>query len=602
MVKLHLKYLPMNKRRFLLIVIFLLGFFVRVYHIEQVPPGLNRDEASIGYTAYSLLMSGKDEYGKSWPVSFKSFGDWKLPLYIYTTIPFVKLFGLTDIAVRLPSVLFGSFTIFIAYFLSRELFRGQGKNEFSLWMKKIPILSAFIFALSPWSIHLSRTGSEANFAVFFTSLGLLLHLRFNRNKWNILFGTFFLVLSLYIYHANHIFTLLLFLGLIVIYWRNYKRGLSFWVSIFIYIILSLFIYSQTLFTADKTKISGLFATSDLALVYANVTLNRLQHTKFPNTVASFFHNKLLYTAEYTIRNYIKSYSPEFLFINGGDNTQHNIPDFGNFYLWEAPFLLLGVAYLISQKNQHKNLLIYWLLIAPAAASITKDAPHTARMAVVMPLLEILIAYGFLSFIRIYVFNKKKYSYLSIFTLIILFIFNFAIWNDQYFIHFPQTRAATWGEGYTRLIAYLNQNGDFGASEVVMTRPEYSPYIYFLFYNKIDPIHFQDSVVRYAQTDEGFQHVAKFDNYYFRNIDWTDDLVIPNNLYIAWSDQVPGSATNSAVLVTSAVLQQLRNNNKDTSNLKIGDIVFTQKVGDIKLQNGDSMFTLIKTSKISTELN
>lgn len=591
----------MNKKNFLLMLIFLLGFFIRIWNIKEVPPGLNRDEASIGYTAYSLLKTGKDEYGRSWPVSFKSFGDWKLPLYIYTTIPFISLFGLTEIAVRLPSVMFGSFSIIVAYFLARELFLGKEK-ESSHGMEKISILSAFLFALSPWSIHLSRTGSEANAAVFFTSLGLLLYIRSYSNIWNILWGTIFLVLSLYIYHANHIFTLFLFLGLIIIYRHRYKFGISFWVSILLYIILSVFIYSQTLFTADKTKISGLFAASDPALVYENVTLNRLQHAEIPNTVASFFHNKLLYTAEYTIRNYVRSYSPEFLFITGGNNTQHNIPDFGNLYLWEAPFLLLGLAYLLSQKNHHKNLLIYWLLITPVAASITKDAPHTARMAPIMPLLEILIAYGFLSLIRNIQINKKLFSILFSSLLVTLFIINFAIWNDRYFIHFPQKRAGIWGEGYSRLISTLDLNRNFGAQEVVMTRPEYSPYIYFLFYNRIDPLHFQNSVIRYPQTDEGFQHVAKFDNYNFRQIDWTDDLVVPNQLYIAWSDQIPSGATNSAILISPVVLQELKNNKKDVSDLKVGDIVYTTKLGDVKLQNGNNMFTIIKTTKISTGIN
>ena len=77
----------MNKKvRFLLALIFFLGFLVRIWQIDKTPPGLNRDEASIGYTAYSLLKTGKDEYGKTWPLSFKSFGDWKLPLYIYGDI------------------------------------------------------------------------------------------------------------------------------------------------------------------------------------------------------------------------------------------------------------------------------------------------------------------------------------------------------------------------------------------------------------------------------------------------------------------------------------------------------------------------------------
>ncbi|MDP2918230.1 MAG: glycosyl transferase, partial [bacterium] len=58
--------------------IFLAGsLFIRFWRFGEIPPGLNRDEASIGYTAYSLLKSGADEYGRPWPLSIQSFGDWK---------------------------------------------------------------------------------------------------------------------------------------------------------------------------------------------------------------------------------------------------------------------------------------------------------------------------------------------------------------------------------------------------------------------------------------------------------------------------------------------------------------------------------------------
>ena len=40
-----------------------LAFLLRVWHLGTVPPGLDADEASIGYNAYSLLVTGRDEFG-----------------------------------------------------------------------------------------------------------------------------------------------------------------------------------------------------------------------------------------------------------------------------------------------------------------------------------------------------------------------------------------------------------------------------------------------------------------------------------------------------------------------------------------------------------
>src|SRR3989344_2718177 len=98
----------MNRKLLLIfLVIFFIAVFLRLFNITNIPPGVNRDEASIGYTAYSLLNTGRDEYGRMFPLSFQSFGDWKLPLYIYTVVPFVSVFGLNELAVRLPSVIVG---------------------------------------------------------------------------------------------------------------------------------------------------------------------------------------------------------------------------------------------------------------------------------------------------------------------------------------------------------------------------------------------------------------------------------------------------------------------------------------------------------------
>ncbi len=577
----------MTKKYLLLAFIFILGFLLRFWRIGEVPPGLNRDEASIGYTAYSLIATGKDEYGKSWPVSFKSFGDWKLPLYIYLDIVPIKLLGLTDTAVRLPSVLLSSLTVLVAYFLAKELL---GKS-------KISLLSALFFALSPWSIHLARNASESTTAVFFTALGLVLYLKAKSNKLYSLIGTFFIVLPLFTYHGNHIFTFLLYLGLVVFSWKKFKSSVYFWLAIILFIILSVFIYSQTLFGADKTKISGLFVLGDKSLVYEKVITDRLLHESTPKLIVNLLHNKAVFTVISSLQGYLKSFSLEFLFITGGGNTQHNIPDFGNLYLWTAPFLLLGISYLLWGKAENKYFILFWLLIAPFAPSITKDAPHTNRMAPVMPLLEILTAYGVVQAVNL-ILQKKKIVVTGLLSLLVLlFVLNFILWTDRYFVLFPQKRAAIWGEGYTKLVSLLSKKQNFNAREVVMSRPEYSPYIYFLFYDRVDPLYFQQSVVRYPETGEGFQHVAKFGNYSFRQIDWSDDLAIPNRLYIDWSQAMPMSATNSATLITDKLIDKLIKDGKDVSDLRVGDMVVSRKVIDIKLQNKEAMLTLIKTSKL-----
>lgn len=85
-------------------LILCLGVFFRFFQIGQIPAGLTNDEADIGYDAYSILNTGKDQWDAKLPIqSFAGFGDYRPVFYTYLVVPMVKIFGLTNVAVRLPS-------------------------------------------------------------------------------------------------------------------------------------------------------------------------------------------------------------------------------------------------------------------------------------------------------------------------------------------------------------------------------------------------------------------------------------------------------------------------------------------------------------------
>jgi len=118
----------------LLVLILLLAAFLRLWNLAHYPSGLNADEAAIGYNAYSLLETGKDEHGDPWPIHFKSFGDYKPGLYFYLVLPLVKLLGLNIWAVRLPAALLGILSVLLIMLLTKEIFREKFlANRFSLW-------------------------------------------------------------------------------------------------------------------------------------------------------------------------------------------------------------------------------------------------------------------------------------------------------------------------------------------------------------------------------------------------------------------------------------------------------------------------------------
>lgn len=183
--------MPMKIHKYLIFIILFFAFFLRGYKIETLP-SLNPDEAALGYNAYSLLQTGKDEHGISWPLHFKSFGDFKPGGYIYLDLPFVKILGLTPLAVRLPNLILSVLSIYIIYRLILLT-----TNNISL-----SLLSALVLALNPWHIHFSRGAWESSTSLFFIILGvywLYLYLLKQKDIYLFLF-IIPLSLSFYIYH------------------------------------------------------------------------------------------------------------------------------------------------------------------------------------------------------------------------------------------------------------------------------------------------------------------------------------------------------------------------------------------------------------------
>src|SRR5260221_7234695 len=222
-------------KKWLLIGIILLGFVLRVVDLANHPAGFTPDEASFGYDAYSILKTGKDQWGQTLPLVFKSFGDDKLPLYVYLTVPSVAVFGLNETAVRLPNAVLGTLAIVVVYFLVYELFKER----------KLALLSAFLLAISPWHIMLSRGAFEANLTTFFLPLGILLFLKGLKNSKYLVLSVIVFGFNLFTYHAARILTPLIVGFLVYIYQKELRdsKKLNLWIVCFIGLsVISLFGY------------------------------------------------------------------------------------------------------------------------------------------------------------------------------------------------------------------------------------------------------------------------------------------------------------------------------------------------------------------------
>src|SRR3990172_8619262 len=90
-----------------IIIVLVVAAFLRLWKLGKIPPHLTSDEAALGYNAYSILKTGKDFWGESLPIVFKSFGDYTPGLYVYLAAPFIGVMGLNELSVRLPNAIFG---------------------------------------------------------------------------------------------------------------------------------------------------------------------------------------------------------------------------------------------------------------------------------------------------------------------------------------------------------------------------------------------------------------------------------------------------------------------------------------------------------------
>lgn len=493
----------------LLIVILVLATFIRLYNLNTVP-SLNPDEAALGYNAYSLLQTGKDEHGASWPLHFQSFGDYKPGGYVYLSLPFVATFGLTPLAVRLPNLILSIFTIYFVYRLVQLLTSNL----------KLSYLSALVLAINPWHIHFSRGAWESSTTLFFIILGLFWFYSYvtSHKSYFLFLFPLPLVASLYIYHSSRIIIPVLFSLLIIIniklFIKSIKPALF---SLLIAIILTIPVLVSFLRSGGTTRFGGVGLTADYGpIARAEELLNEHGNTKLINRI---IHNKrVLYTISWA-QKYFSHFDYNFLFLKGDDVPRSKSPDMGQFYLFELPLLFLGIIFILKSKIPHlKSLLFSFLFVAPLASSLTFQAPSALRSLPMVIPLSVFIAFGTYHLITLI----PKLVYL----IVPLYIFSFIFYSDSYFIHSPIKYSFAWNRGFSEIIPIVNTNKD-KYQYIFFTNKYDQPYILYLFFTKYPPKLIQTQIKLTPPDKFGFSTVNQIDNITF-NI---PNVIPPNSLVI-----------------------------------------------------------------------
>lgn len=512
----------MNSRgyRYSIIIITLVALAIRLLN-SHYPP-LLWDEASIGYNAYSILKTGKDEYGQFLPLVFKSFGDYKPGLSVYLSLPFVYLLGLNPLAVRLPSIIAGALLPLLTYLLLTALHPQS---------KKLALLAASLIAINPWNIHFSRGAWETNILLAELVLGSWLFIKNRLWLSSLVFAA-----TLYTYQGGKIMTPLLILGLFITTraYKNLGQSIRFFLPL---VIFSLPVIYGILFSsaANRLNVFALWnyhrpAKETDTLLVESSPLNY-----------SLFHSEPLFFARNFLTRYFNHFSPRFLFFSGDwQISRHSAPYIGMLLYPSTLFLLIGLATAITNFSSHL-FMIYWLLISPLPGALTKDAIQPVRT---LPLSLALIYFVSIGIITLYQKIKKNYRILFLSTTIIAYLLSFIYYIDLYTTHLVKVNPSHWLYGYESAINYVKQHQS--NQSVTFTDFYGQPYIFYLFYTQYPPQQYQSQAKLISDSiDTG--KVLTLDNLRFQTPDFSALRNKPHQLMIFSRDDVLRQGIDTSLL-------------------------------------------------------
>ncbi len=458
-----------------LVVITLLAAFIRFYKIAEIPVSLYWDEVSIGYNAYSIGMTGRDEFGTFTPLLFKAFNDYKMPLDIYLTVLSEKAFGLDEFSVRFPSAFFGTLTVLVAFFLVRQLLITSSKKT-KLPIDSFALLTSLMLAISPWHIQFSRANFEANISLFFVVLGAYFLLKGRESFKSYVFSFLSFAFAFYGYRSEFLFLPILILGIHLIWFRRYiMHGYQ-------KIILVIFLFSLLLvpiFMPLTRQGASRYQQTSLSNKVEQVALDNFQKGRPVN-------KKVLYISTF-LEGYVSEFTPQFLFLTGDPEGRHSARNMGMLYLWEFPFVFLG-GWFIFKKTSRKIFytILLWILAAPIPAALSIPTPHALRSLNILPLPQLLTALGVIYIMTILPKFMKKPFIAVLSVIVLIFFVNF---TRQYILTNTKLVVSNWGDGYKQLVRTIKaRENKYG--KIIITGHYWQPYTYFLFYEKFSPDNFQ----------------------------------------------------------------------------------------------------------------
>ena len=430
-----------------LVLILLLAALLRGLALGDIPNGFYHDEAFVGYDAYSMVETWRDQYGEFLPFFARADGFYNESLYRYATALSVAVCGLSEFSTRVPAAIVGVLNVWCLFALVRTWFD-----------RDLALMAAFFLAISPWHIQFSRVAVSAIFLPLCFCLALWLFGKALKRPNYLLPCAAAFAATLYTYSSARVFVPLFMLGLLCLFWRE--------------------VYQQK----GKTLIAGLFFAVVFFLLFT-----------FWITPEGMARARTVLSTDYlSIPLYYLSYfNPLFLFYDGDPNLRHSIWYMGQLYHCELLFVPLGLWGLYKDRGKTSAVMWLWLALYPIPAAFT-EAEHSLRAIVGAPLFAILSAYGLKVTSGACSSFRAKRSLMLV--VVAVLAVNFGVYCNFYFVDYPVYGARAWQYGMKQAISYIRENG-YG--KVIMGHVPV-PHIFVLFYTHFPPEEYHEFPLEWRQ--------------------------------------------------------------------------------------------------------
>lgn len=488
--------------------ILLISIAVRFYGLSRVPVGLNIDEASQGYNAYSLLLTGKDRYGEVAPILFRSFGSFQPPIYTYlTTLP-IKFFGPSIFSIHFVSAVCGVVSVLVTFFIVFLLTKNIS----------LSLITMLVLGLSPWSVFFSRMATEASTGICFFLLGFWALVLSVKKSVKFFPGACFLLgIATHAYYSERIVALLFLFAFLVLNKKFFLKNIK-------YLIFGLVILGIT-------QIPHLLLFSSGAFGRRLTQVNYFGLDSFLNNGGDLRHwplGRWLFVVREFLSQYTAYLSPKNLFFDPDQQPARSMPDISVFYSYMiAPFIIgLGVLFR-NMANFFHRLLLLIIVFGLIPAALTFDPFYTLRVLVFLWGIGLIISLGVNElFVKL---NKSLFLGIGLFLSLASM---FSLYKSGYVLT-KYERSEVYGYSYIKLLETTDKypNKFF----IVDSPRDLGTGIRMAFFKRYDPAKLQTLLK--ARMKGGYYNAPEIDELYsvdnmeVRGINWEKDLCLENVILV-----------------------------------------------------------------------